>query len=136
MFPRLFQELNAYYAFNGTAFLLELLVLMLAACMSFSLQFYAALAVGHSFANHKMALSVAFFFAFQFVMQMVSGVLLAMLDQGPLREPAGGTELPGLRHARHPHRHGGDDRPDGDLRRGVLHCNHCDLEKAPELGVN
>ena len=91
VFPRLFQELNAYYAFNGTAFLLELLVLMLAACMSFSLQFYAALAVGHSFANHKMALSVAFFFAFQFVMQMVSGVLLAMLDQGPL-----GSLLAGL----------------------------------------
>ena len=84
IFPKLFQELNAYYAFNGTAFLIEFVVLMLAACMSFSLQFYAALAVGHSFANHKMALSVLFFFGFQFVMQMVSGTLLVMLDQGGL----------------------------------------------------
>ena len=82
VFPELFRELNAYYAFNGTAFLLEFLALMLAACMSFSLQFYAALAVGHSFANHKMALSVVFFFVFQFVMQLISGTLLA---QGPLQ---------------------------------------------------
>ena len=85
VFPELFRELNAYYAFNGTAFILEFLVLMLAACMSFSLQFYAALAVGHSFANHKMALSVLFFFVFQFVMQLISGTLLAMLSQGPLQ---------------------------------------------------
>ena len=82
VFPKLFEQLNAYYAFNGTAFLLEFLALMLAACMSFSLQFYAALAVGHSFANHKMAMSVVFFFVFQFVMQMASGILLISLDNG------------------------------------------------------
>ena len=80
VFPKLFQQMTAYYAVNGTAFLLEFLVLMLAACMGFSLQFYAALAVGHSFANHKMALSVVFFFVFQFVMQMASGILLISLD--------------------------------------------------------
>ena len=85
IFPKFFQQLNAYYAVNGTAFLMEFMVLMLAACMSFSLQFYAALAVGHSFANHKMALSVLFFFVFQFVMQLISGTLLAMLSQGPLQ---------------------------------------------------
>ena len=85
VFPELFRELNAYYAFNGTAFILEFLVLMLAACMSFSLQFYAALAVGHSFANHKMAMSVVFFFVFQFVMQMASGILLISLDNGAIR---------------------------------------------------
>ena len=85
IFPKFFQQLNAYYAVNGTAFLMEFMVLMLAACMSFSLQFYAALAVGHSFANHKMAMSVVFFFVFQFVMQLISGTLLAMLSQGPLQ---------------------------------------------------
>ena len=56
---------------------------MLAACMSFSLQFYAALAAGHSFANHKMALSVAFFFVFQFVVQMAGAIVLVLLDEGP-----------------------------------------------------
>ena len=85
VFPKLFEQLNAYYAVNGTAFVIEFVVLMLAACMSFSLQFYAALAVGHSFANHKMAMSVVFFFVFQFVMQLISGTLLAMLSQGPLQ---------------------------------------------------
>ena len=93
VFPKLFRELNAYYAFNGTAFILECLVLMLAACMSFSLQFYAALAVGHSFANHKMALSVLFFFVFQFVMQLISGTLLVMLDQGPLQSLLSGLNF-------------------------------------------
>ena len=93
VFPELFRELNAYYAFNGTAFILEFLVLMLAACMSFSLQFYAALAVGHSFANHKMALSVLFFFVFQFVMQLISGTLLVMLDQGPLQSLLSGLNF-------------------------------------------
>ncbi len=63
VFPKLFQQMTAYYAVNGTVFALELLALI---AMSFSLQFYAALAAGHSFANHKMALSVAFFFVFQF----------------------------------------------------------------------
>ena len=85
VFPKLFQQMTAYYAVNGTAFLLEFLVLMLAACMGFSLQFYAALAVGHSFANHKMALSVVFFFVFQFVMQMASGILLISLDNGAIQ---------------------------------------------------
>lgn len=93
IFPKFFQQLNAYYAVNGTAFLLEFLALMLVCCMSFSLQFYAALAVGHSFANHKMALSVAFFFVFQFVMQMISGVLLLMLDQGPLQSLLAGLNF-------------------------------------------
>ena len=85
VFPKLFQQMTAYYAVNGTVFALELLALMLAACMSFSLQFYAALAAGHSFANHKI-LSVAFFFAFQFVVQMAGAIVLVLLDEGPLHQ--------------------------------------------------
>ena len=34
IFPKLFQQMTAYYAVNGTVFALELLALMLAACMS------------------------------------------------------------------------------------------------------
>ena len=34
VFPKLFQQMTAYYAVNGTVFALELLALMLAACMS------------------------------------------------------------------------------------------------------
>lgn len=84
VFPKLFEQLNAYYAFNGTAFILEGLILLFAGCMTFSLQFYAALAAGHSFPNHKMALSVVFYFVFQFAMQILGAFLILALDEGPL----------------------------------------------------
>lgn len=74
------QEITAYYAVNGTAIVLEFVVLCFLGCCAMCLQFYAALAVGHSFANHKMAWSVAFFFIFQFVMQMVSSMLVIFAD--------------------------------------------------------
>ena len=93
LFPDLLEAMNAYYAVNGTAFLLELLALMFATCMGISLQFYAALAVGHSFANHKMALSVLFFFVFQFVVQMVCGTLLVTLSNGPLQHLLAGLNF-------------------------------------------
>ena len=77
--------LSVFVAAFNVSFLTDL-ALMLAACMSFSLQFYAALAAGHSFANHKMALSVAFFFVFQFVVQMAGAIVLVLLDEGPLHQ--------------------------------------------------
>ena len=86
VFPKLFQQMTAYYAVNGTVFALELLALMLAACMSFSLQFYAALAAGHSFANHKMALSVAFFFCVPVCGADGGAIVLVLLDEGPLHQ--------------------------------------------------
>ena len=84
VFPELFRAMNAYYAINGTAFMLEFLALLFVGSVGFMLQFYAALAVGHSFASHKTALSVLFFFVFQFVVQMVGASLLALLNDGPL----------------------------------------------------
>lgn len=65
------QQMTSYYALNGTAFLLELLALFIVACFCFCLEFYAAMSVGHSFANHKTLLSVVFFFLFQIVMQVI-----------------------------------------------------------------
>ena len=72
----MFQGLTAYYAFNGTAFLLELLGLIFVACCVLCLAFYAAMAIGHSFANHKVLCSVLSFLGLQFVMQLLSGGLL------------------------------------------------------------
>ena len=83
---RIFERMTAYYALNGTAILLELLALCFVSGAAFALQFYAAMAVGHSFSNHKMALSVVFFFAFQFVLQIVATVLLVSLGDSPLFE--------------------------------------------------
>lgn len=54
---------------------LELLVLILAAGCTICLQFYAALAVGHSFSQHKKALSVASFV----VLSMISSVLTELM---------------------------------------------------------
>lgn len=78
---RMFQELTAYYALNGSALVLEILVLCFAGLCAMCLQFYAAMAIGHSFPNHKGLLSVAFFFGLQFVMQMVGALLIVLLDE-------------------------------------------------------
>ncbi|MCI6055196.1 hypothetical protein [Dysosmobacter sp.] len=83
---RILENMTAYYALNGTAIALELAALCFVSCVAFALQFYAALAVGHSFSNHKLALSVAFFFAFQFVSQIAATVLLVAMGESPLFE--------------------------------------------------
>lgn len=67
-------------ALNGTVILAELIVLIFLMLMAFSLQFYAALAAGHSRPNHKMVWSVVLFFAFQFAVQMGGGMLFVSLD--------------------------------------------------------
>ena len=107
VFPELFQQMTAYYAVNGTVFALELLALMLAACMSFSLQFYAALAAGHSFANHKMALSVAFFFVFQFVVQMAGAIVAGPAGRGAAAPVPADAGFPAHRRGGRPLRDGG-----------------------------
>ena len=84
-FRELFREisryLNAYYAINGTVILLEFLAICFVGCCVMCLQFYAALAIGHSFPNHKMAWSVLWFFVLQFATQMLAGSLFALLDE-------------------------------------------------------
>lgn len=76
-----FQKLKISEALNGTVILAELAVLVFLGLMAFSLQFYAALAAGHSRPNHKLLWSVALFFVFQFVVQMAGGTLLMGLDR-------------------------------------------------------
>ena len=74
------RRLEAYYAINGTAIAVEFAVLCFLSCCAMCLQFYAALAVGHSFANHKMAWSVVFFFGFQFAVQFLGGMGVSVLN--------------------------------------------------------
>ena len=75
-FAEIFRHLTAYYAFNGTAFLFELLALIFVGCCVLCLEFYAAMAIGHSFAAHKVLYSVLSFLGLQFVMQLLSGGIL------------------------------------------------------------
>ena len=45
------------------------------------LQFYASLAIGHSFSSHKMAWSVLWFFVTMFAMQFLGGSGIVLLDE-------------------------------------------------------
>lgn len=76
MFREVFDNLTAYYLGNGVLFLVELVILFLVGCAYTCLSFYTPLAIGHSFAQHKMLLSVAFFFAIEVAVQIISGIAL------------------------------------------------------------
>ena len=67
----LYEHLTAYYAANGVLVLAEIAVLILLACFCECLEFYCPLAIGHSFARHKVLLSVVFYFVIQAATQFV-----------------------------------------------------------------
>ena len=75
------QKLKISEALNGTVILIEMFAACFLALMAFSLQFYAALAAGHSRPNHKMVWSVVMFFAFQFAVQFGGSLLLMNLNR-------------------------------------------------------
>jgi hypothetical protein len=75
-----FRGFSAYYAVNLAAMAGEFLLLMFVGCCVICLQFYAALAVGHSFSGHKMLLSVGFFFLFLFGGQILSAAVFQLLN--------------------------------------------------------
>ena len=81
LFQEIYRNLSTYYAINGTAIVGEFLVLCFVGCCAMCLQFYAALAIGHSFPNHKMAWSVLWFFLIQFIMQFLGGMGIMLLDE-------------------------------------------------------
>ena len=81
VFREIFRNVTAYYALNGTAIAAEFLVMCFVGCCAMCLQFYASLAIGHSFPNHKMAWSVCWFFIIQFAVQFLGGTLIALLDE-------------------------------------------------------
>ena len=77
----LYRHLTAYYAINGTALAVEFLVMCFVGCCAMCLQFYASLAIGHSFSSHKMAWSVLWFFVTMFTMQFLGGSGIVLLDE-------------------------------------------------------
>ena len=76
-----FAYLLREYGVNVPLAAAEILLLCLLGCAVMCLQFYAALAVGHGFDNHKMALSVAFFFGIQFAFQFLGGMVTYAIDR-------------------------------------------------------
>ena len=77
----LYRHLTAYYAVNGTALAVEFLVMCFVGCCAMCLQFYASLAIGHSFSSHKMAWSVLWFFVMLFAAQFLGGSGIVLLDE-------------------------------------------------------
>ena len=59
---------------NIIGYAVELVVLLLFSTLASYLTYYAAIALGHSFANHKILLSVAFYFAFAIAMRVVGSI--------------------------------------------------------------
>lgn len=80
MFQMLFQEIWEAFQMHGVAFILEFLALIVASGLTTCLVFYTALSIGHSFANHKMLLSVVFYFVIQTVVQIISTVELVFIS--------------------------------------------------------
>ena len=70
-FGNFFRELAHFYGFNGAGFALEALAILLLSLIVSCLNFYAPIAVGHSFSGHKILLSVVFYFVFSIAWQIV-----------------------------------------------------------------
>lgn len=66
------------------AYILELLVLVFAACCVACMQFYSAMAIGYSFSNHKLLLSVVFFFAINVALSILQPLLLVFTGNAGL----------------------------------------------------
>ena len=66
--------------------LVEMVVMLLLSPMSSMLLYYAAIAVGHSFANHKILLSFAFYFVFNVGVQIIGSFagLYGLLSLGTI----------------------------------------------------
>lgn len=77
LFGRFFTYFSADWAVIGG----EALAVILLGCVFSCLFFYAAIAVGHSFANHKGLLSVVFVFAFQFAVQFITTAALVSVGE-------------------------------------------------------
>ena len=82
--PRIIKELQLTVP-EIAGYTAEGLLLVTLAVISSFLMFYAAIALGHSFANHKILLSVVFYIAFTFGLQMISsfGLLFGAVNLIP-----------------------------------------------------
>ena len=67
----LFSSITSYYALHGAAIFAETVVVIFLACAASCLMFYAAMSVGYSFSNHKVLLSVVFYFVMYFTVQFI-----------------------------------------------------------------
>lgn len=72
----LWDQITAYYALNGAMILVEILILFFISYAGACMQFYFAMAVGHSFDRRKTLYSIITFFVTQFIVQLIVSVPL------------------------------------------------------------
>lgn len=76
-------QLGGYYLEAGAVVGIgvELLVLLALSVVGGCLQIYAAMAIGHGFSRHKLVWSVGIFFASQFALQLLGGLLMEIVNE-------------------------------------------------------
>ena len=97
-FFRFFGEFWAYFrtelGLNGILAVLEVLMVAVIAVCSMYLEFYCALSIGHSFANHKLIWSVAAYFGMDAALAVAGGTIMTALHAMGMPEV-----LPSMPHA-------------------------------------
>ena len=74
----LYQNLTAYYALNGAAVIVEVIVTGFIGCSLAILQFYSAMSIGYGFTSHKALWSVVFYFIQNAVLRIVETIVLSL----------------------------------------------------------
>ena len=70
----------AEFGVDGALGIVEVLVVCFCAACSMFLKFYAALAIGHSFSDHKLVWSIGAYLGMDFVTSLGTGLLMTLLD--------------------------------------------------------
>ena len=87
VFFRGFEGITEYVSvMNIIGYFLEAIVLFFVGSCAVCLHFYAAIAAGHAFANHKMLLSVVFYFVISFLLSAFQMCLAWLADATGLME--------------------------------------------------
>lgn len=82
IFAATWRALQNYYLAARGWVVVELVLLLLVSLALSCLQFYAPIAIGHSFAKRKGLLSVVFFFVLQFIQQIIAtGLLVKLIEK-------------------------------------------------------
>ena len=86
VFSQVLDQAFAQYELDLAAYAAELIVLLLLANCAVCLRIYSALAIGHSFANHKLLWSVAVYFGISLVLEVLDSLLAMALGQTTVLE--------------------------------------------------
>ena len=77
---RLFFDQSGVTPWQLTSFILQVLAMIILSSLTVCLHFYGAMALGHSFSNNKVLLSVVFFIAISFFFSFVTSMLGVCTD--------------------------------------------------------